>query len=344
MAMKLRALVVLVVLFSGFVWAQAYPSAQVLPLKSASFRLHDDARNKDIPIRVVYPAKSGKVPLIVFSHGAGGSGEGYTGLTDYWAQHGYICISPTHADSFDQQKEAGRHASLFSALYDSSVSPEAWLNRVKDVVFVLDSLDAIEKQAPEIKGRIDHDKIGVGGHSFGAFTAQAVGGALVQFPGEPQPKSLRDPRVKAVLLLSPQGTGKAGMVESSWKDFENPMMVMTGSRDYGDWRTMGREKEAASPEWRTEPYKFAKAGDKYLLFIKDASHMSFTGLPATQTGSLAQRSQALGIDEKAIFQWVQTGSMAFWDTYLKQEKSARVFLQNDDLAKLSNGSIKIDRK
>jgi predicted dienelactone hydrolase len=344
MAMKVRTLVWLVVFLSNLLWAQTYPSTQAVTVKAVSFRLHDDARNKDLPLRVVYPTKSGKVPLIVFSHGAGGSGDGYTGLTDYWAQRGYIVIQPTHADSFEQQKEAGRRATLFSALYDSSVSPDAWVNRVKDIVFVLDSLDAIEKQVPEIKGRIDREKIGVGGHSFGAFTAQAIGGALVQFPGEPQPRSIRDPRVKAVLLMSPQGTGKVGMVETSWKDFEIPMMVMTGSRDYGDWKLIGRDKEAASPEWRTEPFKLAKAGDKYLVFIKDASHMSFTGLPATQTGALAQRSEKLGIDEKAIFEWVQTGSLAFWDTYLKQEKPARSFLQNDELAKVSNGSIKIDRK
>lgn len=339
--MDVRAFVVLVAL-SSLAFAEAYPPAATNTFKSVSLKLHDAVRNKDVPVRVTYPTNSDKVPLIVFSHGAGGSGDGYTGLTEYWAEHGYICLQPTHADSMQQQKEEGKNATLFGAMWDASVNPEAWVNRTKDIVLVLDSIDEIEKRVPAIKGRIDRSRIGVSGHAFGAFTSQAVAGALIKLPGEAEPKSFRDRRVKAVLLLSPQGAGKTGLVETSWKDFKLPMMVMTGSRDYGDLGTLGKEKRG--PEWRTEPYRYAPVGDKYLIFISNASHMSFTGLPAADTGLLAKKSAQRGIDEKAIFEWIRIGSLAFWDDYLKQEKSAKNYLETDELAKTANGQVKVDRK
>jgi predicted dienelactone hydrolase len=331
------------VFLSSLVMAQAYPSAATATIKNAKLTLHDAARNKDLPLRVIYPEGKGTLPIILFSHGAGGSGEGYSGLTEYWAQHGYICLQPTHADSFEQQKAAGRNATLFSALYDSSVNPDAWTNRVKDAVLVLDSFEEIQKQIPALRGRMDKNRIGVGGHSFGAFVAQMMGGATVKFPGDAEPKSLRDPRVKAVLLLSPQGADtKVGLVNTSWNQFNIPMLSVVGSRDYGDWRVLNKER--ASPEWRKDSYKFSPPGDKYLLWIKDASHMSFTGMPATENGPLAKRSEALGINEKAIFEWTQLASLAFWDTYLKDEKNARKYLETDELAKKANGSLTLEHK
>lgn len=340
--MKVRTLA-LFLLFSSFALAQGYPPPATATVKNANLTLHDPARNKDLPLRVVYPEGKGALPVILFSHGAGGSGEGYSSLTEYWAQHGYICLQPTHADAFEQQKAAGRNVTLFSALYDSSVSPDAWTNRVKDAVLVLDSFDEIQKQVPALKGRMDKNRIGVGGHDFGAFVAQALGGATIKYPGETDAKSFRDPRVKAVLLLSPQGADtRVGLINTSWNQFNIPMLAATGSRDYGDWRVTSKER--ASPEWRKDSYKFSPPGDKYLLWIKDASHMSFTGMPASQKGTLAKHSEALGIDEKAIFEWTQLASLAFWDTYLKDEKNARKFLETDELAKEANGSLTLEHK
>jgi predicted dienelactone hydrolase len=340
--MKVRTLA-LFVLISGLALAQTYPPAAAATIKNANITLHDAARNKDLPLRVVYPEGKGALPVVIFSHDAGGSREGYSGLTEYWAQHGYICLQPTHADSFEQQRAAGRNATLFSALYDSSVSPDAWTNRIKDAVLVLDSFDEIQKQVPALKGRMDKNRIGVGGHAFGAFVAQALGGATIKFPGENESKSFRDARVKAVLLFSPQGADvKVGLINTSWNQFNLPMLSVSGSRDYGDWRVLNKER--ATPEWRKDSYKFSPPGDKYLLWIKDASHMSFTGMPATESGPLAKRSEALGINEKAIFEWTQLASLAFWDTYLKDEKNARKFLETDELAKMANGGLTLEPK
>jgi predicted dienelactone hydrolase len=65
----------------------------------ADVTLRDEARGKDLEVRVVHPASGGPHPLIVFSHGDGGSREGVTELGRAWAASGYVVVAPTHADS-----------------------------------------------------------------------------------------------------------------------------------------------------------------------------------------------------------------------------------------------------
>ena len=61
--------------------------------------LHDAQRNKGLHVKVTYPQTAGKFPVIVFSHGYGGSKDTYASLVEYWAARGYVIIQPTHDDS-----------------------------------------------------------------------------------------------------------------------------------------------------------------------------------------------------------------------------------------------------
>ena len=64
----------------------------------------------------------------------------------------------------------------------------------------------------------------------------------------------------AVLLLGPHGRGQE-LNEKSWEEIEKPMLVAVGSR-------MPSRRTSNPAEWRTEPYRFAQTGDKYLLWIE----------------------------------------------------------------------------
>src|SRR2546423_72224 len=61
--------------------------------------LHDAARKKDVRVTVSFPDTQGTFPVIVFSHGYGASGAGYSKLTRAWASAGYIVLAPDHADA-----------------------------------------------------------------------------------------------------------------------------------------------------------------------------------------------------------------------------------------------------
>ena len=279
--------------------------------------LHDEVRGKDIPLKIYYPLGKGPFPVIIFSHGLYGSRDAYFALGQYWASHGYVSIHPSHADS---RKDFGYRTSLGKAIAD----PAIWENRPKDISFVIDSLPELERRAPELKGLLDAKRLGVGGHSYGAYTTQAIGGATVLMPGKKQPVSFADKRVSAIIMMSPQGEGQMGLTAKSWDDMRLPMLIMYGSRDFGSQRQ--------TPTWRSEAFYKSPPGDKYDVEIEGATHMTFVG-PMMKIGR-----------ENKLFQTAKIETLAFWDAYLKGDENGRQYLASDELKRFSGGAVQIDRK
>ncbi len=290
--------------------------------------LHDAKRNKDVHIRVFYPNDSGKYPVIVFSHGAGGSQNCCDGLTRHWATYGYVTIQPTHDDSAIQRRNAGEENIQFTkAVRDALKNPAHWESRPLDISYVLDVLPNLGNRIPGLIGKIDTDRIGVGGHSMGSYTAEAIAGALIDLPGHPG-RSFEDPRVKAVLCLSPQGPGQFGLNEHSFDQMALPYMGITGSLD-----SLG---PVASPAWHKTPFERSQPGDKYHLYIEGANHMSFI----TPRTLLPNHSEQGG----AIFDYTNSASLAFWNAYLKGDASAKSYLLSGALEKSSHGAAKLSHR
>jgi predicted dienelactone hydrolase len=339
--------------------------------------LHDGVRNKDLEVSIEYPTRgTGPFPIIIFSPGYGGSSHTYEGLISYWTSYGYVCIRPAHADAgamkdsmndllamrSDQRKENEKRLrererqratpdsqiksrpNLVEMIWDKEREPQ-WRDRVRDVTLILDSLNDIEKNYPELAGKMDHARIGVGGHSYGAFTATLTAGARTF--GNP-PLTLGDPRVKAIIAMSPQGVASnRGLTVDSWRDVKVPAMYMTGSRDFG-------ANESESPEWRRTPFDHSSAGDKYFVLIDRAGHMTFTGV-ATGLGEQYDRprdapivdprtgqvlngvpqqdnTRGVQISDRGTFQSIRSTSLIFWDSYLKDNKDAKVLLDPSKFA------------
>ncbi len=339
------------------------PEAGPFEIELVERTLRDEARTKDLPLVVVYPeAGEGPFPVIIFSHGAGGSGRFVTPLPRFWASHGYVCIAPTHAESLSLRLQTGQGQNEDdpNPVEMALNSPELWADRTRDISFVIDSLGKLAEEIPGLKGRIDPEKIGVGGHSLGAFTTQLIGGVTIKPRGEKESKSFADDRAQAFLLLSGQGTGQMGLNERSWDNFQRPLMGITGTLDRG--------AGGQGHDWRGEPFQYAPEGDKYHIVIEGAHHGSFTGRTAEQ-GANANAANRLGrpaqrrleqrladvpperrealrkrlmerlgnprrnaagasADPVAIFAEVQNLSLAFWNAYLKNDDQAKAFLQS----------------
>jgi len=290
--------------------------------------LHDGARNKDLHLRIFYPEGLGPFPIIVFSHGAGGSQNCCDALTRHWASHGYFTLQPTHEDSTSQRKNSNEEdVNFLRAVRDALKKPELWESRPKDVSFLLNSLPALQERIPGLVGRLDTAHIGVGGHSMGAFTADAIAGARVDLPNHPE-TSFADSRVKAALLLSPQGPGEFGLTDHSWDHVAVPLLSMTGSLDSGANRQ--------GPGWRKIPFERSEPGNKYHVFISGANHMSFVSARTLMPARTAQGEMILA--------YVNSASLAFWDAYLKADPAAKSYLQSDALTRFSNGAVSLSRR
>jgi predicted dienelactone hydrolase len=290
--------------------------------------LQDVKREKYLHVRVFYPQEPGPYPVIVFSHGAGGSQSCCEGLTRHWATYGYVTLQPTHDDSTVQRRKAGEEdINFLVAVRDALKKPALWLSRPKDISFVLDSLPVLQKRIPALSGKMDVEHIGVGGHSMGAFTADAIAGALVDLPKHPA-TNFADPRVKAVVLLSPQGPGEFGLADHSWDHVKLPLLSMTGSLDLG--------AENHGPDWKKIPFERSQPGAKYHVFIEGANHMSFISAKTPLPGRAAQGDSILGFTNSA--------SLAFWDAYLKADAGAKSYLLSDALPEFSHGVVKLSRR
>lgn len=310
--------VIFACLFSFPAWCQYSPATgpnKVLTIESIA--LHDPARNKYVPIKIYYPDGAGPFPVIIFSHGALASKDNYSAFGQFWASNGYVSIHPSHADSV---VDSGFRGSLRDALSD----PHAWQNRPQDISFIIDSLAHVEKFAPQLAGKLDLRHIGVGGHSFGAYTAGLIAGATIRLPGKTAPQSFVDKRVSAVVMLSPQGEGIMGLSAHSWDELHLPMLLMRGSRDFGPF--------GQDPVWRSEAFEKAPAGNKYEVELEGATHMGFAA-PFSGGGHRVE-----------IFQCAELETLAFWDAYLRQDPEARQYIGSLGLRKYAGNVARFANK
>ncbi|MGW1463907.1 alpha/beta hydrolase family protein [Streptomyces sp. NPDC002308] len=120
--------------------------------------LRDPAAPRPVRLYVWEPVRraAGAGPLVVVSHGTGGSGSAMNWLVRPLVEAGFRVVALDH------------HGNNFVDGYE----PEGFLlgwERPRDVTFALDALAAREPLGP----------VGVAGFSFGGYTAAAVAGARV---------------------------------------------------------------------------------------------------------------------------------------------------------------------
>ncbi|MFG2867456.1 alpha/beta hydrolase family protein [Streptomyces sp. NPDC048338] len=238
-------------------------------------------RGEDLQVRVSAPVSGRDLPVIVFSHGFGWSMDGYAPLTDHWAAHGFVVVQPTHLDS--------RTLSLPA---EDPRTPQIWRHRIGDITQVLDGLSALEGSVPGLAGRVDHTRVAVAGHSWGAQTVSTLLGARVigtdGMPGE----SMSDPRVKAGVLLALTGLGDDltpfaaehfPFMRPSFDAMTTPALVVAGDKDQSRLSTRG-------PDWFTDPYTHSPA-PKSLLTLLGAEH-SLGGIPGHQAAETTDENPA----------------------------------------------------
>jgi len=263
-----------------------------------------------------------RLSIVIFSHGLGGSREGYAYFGQHMASHGYLCVHVQHHGSDGESIRASiqNGATPADALRRATMDPQNATDRPKDVSFVLDQLAAMNKAGNDLAGRLDLDHIAIAGHSFGGFTAMACAG---QGDGK-----LRDRRIKSAIAMS----APAPMSAPGYARITIPVLDMTGTLD--DSPMLGGTLDS-----RMNAFERMTKNERYRAIFTRGDHMIFSG--GTETLAALHLAGMTG-DRKLDPQFqahIKALSLAFLEHTLRQDKNAGTWLTADDGAKAALGDM-----
>src|SRR5664279_185270 len=191
----------------------------------AQFGPYDVAAGKDLP------ARAGSFPLVVISHGHGGSQWGHHDLAEVLAAHGYVVATLEHpGDNYRDQSGFRSDRVLFGRAYQVSAAIDAVL------------------ADPTL--HVDPKRVGVAGFSAGGWTSLLVAGAHpdlgqidayctrhsddVEICGGPLRHELAsvsptvDPRVRAAFVMAPFAVAFA---PDAFREVTAPVFLAWGAAD-----------------------------------------------------------------------------------------------------------------
>ena len=126
------------------VYAPLAPSLEVEVIK---LEWQDKSRDRVVPVKLYFPKTgSGPFPVIVFSHGLGGSRDNNPYLGNHWAGCGYVSVHMQHIGSDDSVWKGKPLTDRTKALQGSAANLANILNRPLDGKFVIDELEKLQRE------------------------------------------------------------------------------------------------------------------------------------------------------------------------------------------------------
>jgi predicted dienelactone hydrolase len=254
-----------------------------------TLNFNDQQRQRQIPVDIYWSqAIAQDKPLIVFSHGLGSVRTDLRYLAEHLASYGYVVAALEHPGSNET------NTNLAAQGKNRLLKPQEFLERPRDVSFVLDELAKLNQTANNpLQGKLATDKVMVVGYSFGGGTALALAGGEFQLAGLKQrcennlaklslgegiqclakelPENnyqLRDNRIKQAIALNPVSSllfGQTGLTK-----VQVPTLILTSSAD------------KTTPALTEQILGFTQIpGKKWLAGIVGSTHLSVKDPKAT---------------------------------------------------------------
>ncbi|MDP3510221.1 MAG: hypothetical protein Q8T09_19780 [Candidatus Melainabacteria bacterium] len=295
----------------------------------------DTTRKRAIPIKIYQPKTTGPWPVVIFSHGLGGSREAAGYFGEAMAANGYLSLHLQHPGSDSSlwqdalkdgriNMQPGNSQGMKQGLMremKQGMTGDNLRARVDDVKFVLNQLERLNSGAGPWHGKLDMTKVGCAGHSFGAGTTMAIAGQ--NFGTGARRINEADARVKAAIYMSAPVNLAGRDPKNLYGSIKIPGMHMTGTED----NSPINNNTAAD---RLIPYKFVNAPDQYQVNFNGGDHAIFGG---TQARGIGKRDQA---KDAQYHELINKLSVAFFDAYLKGDAKQKQWLKQSAAAYLGN--------
>lgn len=271
--------------------------------------------HREINVKFWYPGvRTGKYPLVVFSHGFGGVPDSNESTFEELASHGYVvCSIGFPYESFYTVDTSGKAVTI-SPVYireykqvsdhpDTNLKIfQAWMKiRVKDMSFAIDSILARQGGVYDL---VDHHAIGVFGHSMGGAGAMGV------------PRIRKD--IRAVINLDApmfcELTGvRNGRYTIDQRPYPAPILNIYSEFLYDN------AIEKNDPEYFENRIISATAPASYEVYFRGTQHMNLTDL-VLFSPFLADQLNAgrkASADRYQCLQTMNSMILRFFDCYLK---------------------------
>ena len=276
----------------------------------------DTARSRDLPVKVRWPDAGlhpGERPVVLFSHGLGGTREGGAVWGDAWAAAGFVVLHLQHPGSDLAAVRAVAASFSDRAGLRSAAGPAQLLARLQDVGFVLDQIALRHAARQDRWATVRPARIGMSGHSFGAHTTLGMAGQ--RYPGA---QGLSESRLASFIAFSP-ATPMVGDAQNAFERMGRPVLSVTGTRDQD---VMGN---GATPDKRMAVFAALPPGGKGHLVLQDADHMTFGGQNGRAAEIVAREpvTRDLQATHHALVAAITTD---WWRSTLQDDTAARARL------------------
>ena len=252
-------------------WNSQSAAAEVDSPGSAAFEVLDFEwvdieRQRLVPARMYLPIRThlnNPMPLVLFSHGIGGSRFGYAHIGRHLASCGFASLHVQHTGSDRSLWLAGAPWGIVERLHHAAREREA-MERVYDLRFVLQRIFD-----QELGVLLDREYIAAAGHSYGANTVLLAAGARVVRNGEPL--ELADTSIRAVIVISTPAFYGEPSLESILAPIKIPSLHISSTADV--IRIPGY---VSGPEDRVAAFNAIGSEKKVLTMFTGGSHRVFT--------------------------------------------------------------------
>ena len=279
------------------------------------------------------PLPSGRIPVIVGSHGLASVPEDLDDYARHLASYGYAIALPQHPGSDVTQVRRllqGDAAAVFEE--------DEFVHRPLDIIDLLDDLE--QRNASEYGGKLDLNYVGMLGVSFGAYTALVLAGAEPQRHTlevacdvtQPRPNvslllqcraldlpphtlPLQDKRIAAIVLIGAVGSeilGARGVAP-----IRVPVLMLAGSGD--------TTAPLALEQFRL--FRWLQTPQRYLGLMRGKAHIrNWHKLVASFQLQLKVLPRGKLRDNSVFDAYIRTLSLAFFQAYVGQSVVPSLYL------------------
>lgn len=280
------------------------------------YRVNDEESGVSFPVLVQYPTHepstltafgsfmmdvrpdaeiiNGQLPLVVISHGNGGSHLLYRSISSYLAVNGYIVAMPEHHGN-------NRNDNSLENTNENLVS------RPRHITLTIDDLLSENGFGQSITA----NHIAVIGHSMGGYTALALAGGLPRTREGQIIEVSPDRRVKAIVLLAPG----VGWFVNSLEKVTVPILLLTAEHD------------PITPDWNAEIILNFIPDRAQVIFrkIAGAGHFSFLSpFPAAMKNpNFLPSTDPEGFDREEFHRQLPSEILVFLNNKFAEEQHSK---------------------